>query len=532
LVVIKDNYIVKKNCFAVTNLLTVLVVLGLSALWQGMIERIDFLPDPLHHISYYLMVFLPFLVPRITAYLIMLLKLIMTFLVLQPHLGSPLSETPTDIRNGITATIVFTLLLVVIVEFLYRSQEKNQQVQNDLRQAKEEAENARDAKAEFLARMSHEVRTPLSGIIGITQMLLKDPERYNKENLTHIYGSSEDLLTIINNILDFSKLEANKEVLHHSPFSVKELFLKLSNVYSPLFEEDPHRSFLLEWDPQVPPILISDSVAIQQIVTNLLSNAMKYTTQGRVTLGVEVLTKTPKECQIQWYVRDTGVGIPPQELPELFKDFVRGKNTITRERSGTGLGLAISQRLTRLLGGELSAQSIPGEGSTFYLTLNLPVGESLHHQPVPEEQNPLEPMSTTSQPTVLLAEDNRVNRVYISHFLKKKGINLLEAQNGVEALEIFDKNKKIEGILMDIHMPLLSGIEATVKIREREKYTSQKATPIFAITASLSQEDEEAYQKKGVTRVFSKPLNMEEVYNALLLHFQPENPGSSKEKNS
>ncbi len=393
-------------------------------------------------------------------------------------------------------------------------------IQIDLKKNKEElikaknaAEMAAHAKSVFLANMSHEIRTPMNGIIGMAELLkrtsLDDEQR---EYVDIISASGENLLTVINDILDFSKIEAGKIVLEKIPFSLMD---EIKNVISILDFQAKKKGLLLltDIDKDVPEYVKADPVRLKQVIINLVNNAIKFTESGGVTLNVSCQEVDNKKRIFLFKVIDTGIGISKEGLKQLFKSFSQVDISITRKYGGTGLGLAISKNLVELMGGEIGVESEEGKGSTFWFTAEL---ETLSAEEVKQvEENKEEEGQPKDNKVrslnILLAEDNLINQKVALAHLKKFGHNVTIANNGIEAVDFFSKNK-YDLILMDIQMPEMDGLVATHLIRAYEKENiSQERTPIIAMTANVMSEDIKKYYNQGMDDFIGKPFKVEDL---------------------
>lgn len=381
-----------------------------------------------------------------------------------------------------------------------------------LAEAIEKAEEATRLKQKFLANMSHEIRTPMNAIIGFSDMLIEgELKKQEREYVSAIKMAGENLLAIINDILDISKIEAGMMTFEEHAFSVKKVIKMISSIFKPKAKEKG-LELIIENDENIPGSLLGDPTRLTQIITNLIGNSIKFTSKGSVTLRVRVLKKEADNQKddsvlLEVSVIDTGIGIPQDKLESIFDRFVQAESRTTRKYGGTGLGLSIAKQLIDLQGGELVVESKVNKGSLFKFTI--PYKKSKETQKTKEDSKKFDP-NELNKLNILMAEDNPLNIKLITSLFSKHNLKLQIAENGKEVIDKL-KEHTFDIILMDMEMPVMSGYDATIIIRKELKNN----IPIIAMTANAMADEKEKCLSLGMNDYISKPINANQLFEKM-----------------
>jgi signal transduction histidine kinase/CheY-like chemotaxis protein len=413
-------------------------------------------------------------------------------------------------------SIALIIILSLLTLSLYKNNNLRAKANNllqdknvEMQSAKEKAEKASLAKAQFLSTITHELRTPLYAVTGLTHLLLEeDPKEQQKEHLNSLKFSGEYLLSLINNILDLNKLEANKVEIEKTTFSLNK---RINDVLIALKKSaiDRKNNLRLEYDDSIPAKLMGDPLKLSQVLINLIGNSVKFTQNGEVVVRVSKLDQNSTKVKLQVEVEDNGVGISKKKQKSIFETFSQASLQINRKFGGTGLGLSIVKNLLELMGSKIHLESQLGKGSKFWFNINFNISEEFQEDSNPNNVAYEIDYDALIDKQVLVVEDNKINQMITKKILEKNKMICDVADNGMDAVKMVEK-KAFDVILMDIHMPGISGIEATKKIRE-----FNKDLPIIALTAVTIDENLDDFYRAGFNEIIPKPFKTEEFFEKI-----------------
>ena len=432
-----------------------------------------------------------------------------------------MEQTAAPIYDPANPSVVTEMVAVT------RDISNKKETELNLIMAKQAAEAANEAKTAFLANMSHEIRTPMNGILGMVHILAETQlTEEQAEWVAVIQESGESLLRILNDILDISKVEAGHLELEQLKFKISDQMAKLERLHAANAEAKGISLNVLGCD-HIADTRRGDPTRLSQLLNNLIENAIKFTPQGEITgefLCSDCANIEQSADHIQIRIKDTGIGMTPEQMERIFEPFTQADAGTTRRYGGTGLGLTIVKSLTELLGGSVQASSSLGEGTTFEITLPLPaiLDQGVDRQTLadPDDGQMLHEQRTVR---LLAVEDSKINQMVLRQSIKKINCELVMVDNGAEAIDQFSRTE-FDLVLMDIHMPVMDGIEALAEIRRIEAENNQPETPVVAFTASVTSTEIKEYQKLGFSQCLPKPTQMDALRNLIESIQKPDNP--------
>ncbi|WP_025763892.1 PAS domain-containing hybrid sensor histidine kinase/response regulator [Dyadobacter tibetensis] len=426
-------------------------------------------------------------------------------------------ETPYYTQNGETKMGLLSTEIIIIEDIKYAITTVFDVTERIAFEKK--IQEVSRAKEQFLANMSHEIRTPMNAIIGFTNLMDHiNMDEEGRRYLSYIKSSGENLLVLINDILDFSKIEAGMMVLEKIPFNMSDLIQSLHMMFAAK-AQGKGLTLKMEVDPDIPEVLLGDPTRLTQILTNLISNAIKFTEAGMVMVSLKCIKENSDKTHIQFQVQDTGIGIAPEKQNEIYDRFVQASAETTRDFGGSGLGLTIVKRLVELQNGSLKLESALGQGSTFSIMIPYQIGQDINAAQAAKDsaKNLLPPFQDGAK--VLLVEDHKINQILAEDVLKKFGCEVTIAIHGAESLEFLQENS-YDIVLMDIQMPIMDGYTAARLIRNKLNLD----VPIVAMTAHVMAGEKEKCISFGMNDYLSKPFKNEDLYAVLQKYIAQDRP--------
>jgi len=519
--------LVHKKLRLTANQIGVIVILALSIAAAFVCSQLELAPFQKLMISYTaIFIGSGMLVIMEMVYSIVVVAVSFLFNLLFFYLFSPLTVEELLFNGGLLVALV-AVFMVISIQIKYRLTSRSvvsklilERNQEELISAKRVAEKSKEMQSQFLSNMSHEIRTPMNGIIGITRLLQgSELNQEQRHYLNTIITSSENLMFIINDILDFSKIEAGKIVIEETRFNLDSLLTTVQDLFT-IRAKEKGIHLTLEKEDDVPTWVVGDSVRLNQILSNLIGNAIKFTEKGGVTIRISVIMADDTHATLWFRVKDTGIGIPETKLGSIFQSFIQASSSTTRTYGGTGLGLTITKKLIELQNGKLWVRSTVGKGTIFNFKLRYEIAVSAREedknvQVLEKKSNDLI-LNELKGIDILLVEDHPINQMLAIRVLKDWGFNVTLAENGLIALDIIG-NMDFDLVLMDINMPEMDGYMTTKEIRSG-KYTTNSEIPIIAMTASAFIGDNQKCFKAGMNDYISKPFNPQDLLEKISKH--------------
>lgn len=440
---------------------------------------------------------------------------VVLFLLFKGHAALHFDNTPQELAAPgpwIIATLNFLSIIMahyLFYEAFHTNLKEKEKLNNRLQLAIVEANKLAESRSNFLSTMSHELRTPLNAVIGMSELLLDaSTEPAQRKNLKILQSSSWDLLSLINNVLDFNKTDADKVVLESVPFYLGEL-VEEKCAGLRLKMTDKQLNFALHIDPQLErTVVVSDPVRLSQVIYNLLSNAIRFTDKGSISMRLDCIGRSAQQADVLFSISDTGIGIHPDKHQSIFEIFTQAGIDTTRNYGGTGLGLAIVRRILHLFGSTIQLESSPGQGSRFFFTLSFTVAEEA--APAPKTILPSE-VADISHLSVLVAEDNQVNRVILKKQMEKLKLAPVIVENGQQAYEAYASGD-YDVVFLDLQMPVLDGYGTIRQIRALEQ-SGKASVPIIAFTASTT--EQQKIRDAGFDDFLHKPATISDLHHKL-----------------